>query len=68
MIDNVDLLEIKKALARKDFFSYCNLKAPSFYKEDRLYLKNICFQLQDFYESDDDVLILKAPPRHGWIY
>lgn len=65
MMDNVDLLEIKKALARKDFFSYCNLKAPSFYKEDRLYLKNICFQLQDFYESDDDVLILKAPPRHG---
>ena len=29
-INNIDLAEIQKALARKEFFSYCNLKEPNF--------------------------------------
>ena len=61
----LDLLEIKKALARKSFFDYCNLKAPDFYKPDRQYLVRLCNELQDFYESDDEVLIVNLPPRHG---
>lgn len=64
-INSVDLLEIQKALARKEFFSYCNLKAPEFYQEDRKFLKNVCNDFQSFYESDEDVLILNMPPRHG---
>ncbi len=53
-------------LARRDFFYYCNLKAADFYKEDREFLKELCFELQDFYESDnDEVLIVNLPPRHG---
>ena len=48
-------------LARRDFFYYCNLKASDFYKEDREFLKELCFELQDFYESDnDEVLITKT--------
>lgn len=64
-INNIDLAEIQKALARKEFFSYCNLKAPDFYKEDRNFLVSVCHDFQDFYESDEDVLVLNMPPRHG---
>lgn len=51
--------------ARNDFFNYCNLKAPKFYKKNRLFLKHFCQDLQSFYESDDEVLIVNIPPRHG---
>ncbi len=61
----LNLVEIKKALARKSFFDYCNLKAPDFYKPDRQYLVRLCNELQEFYESDDEVLIVNLPPRHG---
>lgn len=55
----------KLALARKDFHYYCQLKAPDFYKPERLFLKKLCNDLQDFYESDYDVIIINEPPRHG---
>ena len=52
-------------LARRHFFDYCNLKAPDFYRPERAYLVEFCETLQDFIVSDDDVLIVNAPPRHG---
>lgn len=52
-------------LARRDFFEYCHLKAPDFYKYDRKYLIKMADDLQGFSESDDDVLIINVPPRHG---
>ena len=58
-------LGAKCELARRHFFDYCNLKAPDFYKPDRNYLVEFCETLQDFIVSDDDVLIINAPPRHG---
>ncbi|WP_394870552.1 phage terminase large subunit [Clostridium butyricum] len=58
-------LGAKCELARREFFSYCNLKAPDFYKPDRKYLVELCNDLQEFYESDDEVLIINEPPRHG---
>lgn len=58
-------LQVKLALARKDFFSYCNLRAPDFYKKDRKYLAELCNKFQAFYEGDDEVLIVNMPPRHG---
>lgn len=58
-------LGAKIELARREFFFYCNLKAPDFYKEDRRYLVELCNDLQAFYEGDDDVLIINEPPRHG---
>lgn len=58
-------LGAKCELARRDFFSYCNLKAPDFYKLDRQYLQELCKDFQEFYEGEDDVLIINEPPRHG---
>lgn len=55
----------KIELAKRKFFYYCNLKAPDFYKNDRKFLIDLCTQLQDFYESDEEVLIVNMPPRHG---
>ena len=55
----------KCELARRHFFDYCNLKAPDFYKPERAYLVEFCEELQNFIDSDEDVLIINAPPRHG---
>ena len=52
-------------LARRDFWEYCKLLAPDFYKEDRKFLKDKCREYQDFYESPDEYLIDNEPPRHG---
>lgn len=55
----------KIELARREFFFYCHLKAPDFYREDRKYLVDLCTDFQEFMESDDEVMILNLPPRHG---
>lgn len=56
----------KIELARREFFFYCNLKAPDFYKPNRKFLVALCDELQAFYEQDEyDVLIINEPPRHG---
>lgn len=65
-MDKEKLLQYAKIeLARREFFFYCNLKAPSFYKDDRTYLVDLCNEFQDFLESDDEVMIVNEPPRHG---
>lgn len=55
-------------LSRRDFWYYCRLKAPNFYRENRIYLKKLCRTLQDFYAGDDMVLLINLPPRHGKSY
>jgi len=61
--------ELKKQarleLARRNFFDYCKLMAPDFYKEDRAFLKDVCDQLQDFYKSNEKICVINMPPRHG---
>lgn len=52
-------------LARRDFFYYCRLKAPDFYRPERAFLADFCAQLQAFYASDEEVLVINLPPRHG---
>ncbi len=66
MID-LDLirLEAKKELARREFFYFANLMADDFYKEDREFLIDLCNEFQGFYESEDEVLVINVPPRHG---
>ena len=55
----------KIELAKREFFHYCNLKAPDFYKLNRQYLIDFCNELQAFYEGDDEVMVINMPPRHG---
>ena len=57
--------QAKLELARRDFWYFCCLLAPDFYMEGRTYLKEFCYALQEFYESDQRVLIINMPPRHG---
>lgn len=52
-------------LARRDFFEYCHLMSPDFYRRDRQYLIDFADQLQSFAASDDNVLVINMPPRHG---
>ena len=55
----------KIELARRNFFDYCNIMAPDFYTPDREYLVDMCNQLQAFWESDETIMIINVPPRHG---
>ncbi|CAI3535057.1 phage terminase large subunit [Clostridium neonatale] len=58
-------LGAKCELARREFFFYCNLKAPDFYKANRKYLVELCNDLQEFYEGEYEILVVNEPPRHG---
>lgn len=63
---NYIALEAQKELARREFFYFCKLMAPDFYKEERTYQITLCNELQSFYEArDEDVLIINMPPRFG---
>lgn len=65
-INNDEIIkQAKLELARREFFFYCHLKAPDFYKSDRKYLVDLCNSMQEFYEGDDEVLIINLPPRMG---
>lgn len=55
----------KCELARRSFYDFCKVAAPDFYKPNRIYLKNLCEEIQDFLFSDDEILVINAPPRHG---
>ncbi len=59
------LKSLMRARAAEDFFFYCKNKAPDFYKDNRAYLVDLCNKLSDFYLSNDDVLVVNIPPRHG---
>lgn len=65
MIPIYILNQAKYELARREFWEYCKLKAPDFYTEDKLYLKDFCNQLQEFYFSLEKVMVITMPPRHG---
>lgn len=58
-------LGAKIELAKREFFFYCQLKAPDFYKDDREYLVQLCNEFQDFLTSDEQVMVVNEPPRHG---
>ena len=64
-MDSRLILQAKLELARREFFFYCCLRAPDFYKPERAYLRELCDALQVFYEGEDEVLVINEPPRHG---
>ena len=53
------------ALARREFWHFCKIMGPDFYRDDRPYLKELCHDLQDFLTGPERVLVINAPPRHG---
>ena len=55
-------------LAKQDLWYFCKAMSPDFYTDSKHYLKNVCETLQSFYESDDRVLVMCMPPRHGKSY
>ena len=55
-------------LARCNFYHYCRLMNPKFFKKHRKYLKRLCDALQEFIFSDKKCLIISLPPRHGKSY
>ncbi len=55
-------LEAKKELSRREFFSFCNILHPKDYNKKRPHLVTLTTEMQDFYESDDDVFIVNLPP------
>jgi len=62
-ISKKELIKAAKfEMCKRDFFYYCKTKAKEFYKEDRIYLKEMCETLQEFSENSDDVLIINLPP------
>lgn len=69
--DIIEYLKLQEALAvkkaRRDFWSFCRLLYPEFYKISRPYLKDLCQTLQAFYDGSIDkrILIINMPPRHG---
>ena len=55
----------KCELSRREFWAYCQTKAPDFYKDDRQFLHDFCDALQAFLTDEHEVLVVNMPPRHG---
>lgn len=52
-------------LARRNFWDYCQARYPTYYKDDRAYLRYLCDMMQWFYEqADKKFLVITIPPRH----
>ncbi len=52
-------------LARREFWYYCRVMAPDFYKPEREYQKALCEAFQTFMDGDDRILVINVPPRFG---
>lgn len=58
-------LELKRLVASQDFFTFAQLMAPDFYRSNRQFLIEMSETLEDFIDSDDNMLVVNMPPRHG---
>jgi len=72
LINYAKLRNTAISAARKNFWKFCKITSPEFYKEDRKYLKKLCDTLQMLYEGklkvNDEVtnkLIINMPPQTG---
>ena len=65
---NKDVLRLyaKIELARREFWSYCNLTSPDFYNSKRPFLRDMADKLQWFIEeAEEQIMVINLPPRHG---
>lgn len=59
-------LEVKKELARRDFWQYSKLTSPDFYNSKRPFLHDMADRLQWFIEeAEEQIMVINLPPRHG---
>nr|DAS46254.1 MAG TPA: Terminase [Caudoviricetes sp.] len=64
--DEVIKLGAKMELARRHLYDFCKMMYPSFYKDERKYLKEFCEAVENFInDKDKRFLIINMPPRHG---
>lgn len=57
---------VRIELAKREFWEYCKLTSPDFYKENRPYLHDMADTLQWFIEeAEEQFLVINLPPRHG---
>ena len=53
-------------LARRHLYDYCKLTNPNFYKQERVYLKEMCESIEKFLNQNvKKFLVINLPPRHG---
>lgn len=53
-------------LARREFWYYCKLTSPDFYRNDRPFLHDLAEKLQWFIEeATEQFMVVNMPPRHG---
>lgn len=58
--------QAKMELARREFWYYCKLTSPDFYKNDRPFLHDLAEKLQWFIEeATEQFMVVNMPPRHG---
>jgi predicted phage terminase large subunit-like protein len=63
----------KLELARRDFWEFCKIKAPNYYKEDKPHLRTLCNTLENLYYgrllkadgTPHKKLMINIPPQHG---
>ena len=64
--DEMIKLGAKLELARRHLYDFCKMMYPSFYKDERKYLKEFCEAVENFIRNEDKrFLIINMPPRHG---
>lgn len=57
---------VYRELARRDFWAYCQFTSPDFYRDDRLFLKDLAEKLQWFIQdAEEQMMVVNMPPRHG---
>ena len=62
MIPEYVKTQAKLELARRSIWEYSKLRHPTFFKEDREYLKTICKEIQEFTEQEEyKFLLLNVP-------
>jgi predicted phage terminase large subunit-like protein len=55
-------------LAKRDFWYFCHLMIPKFYRKEHTYLKEWCKIMQELYEDEKSLMkmeMISGPPRHG---
>lgn len=64
--DEMIKLGAKMELARRHLYDFCQVLFPTFYKDERSYLKEFCESMENFInDKDKRFLIINMPPRHG---